>query len=282
VTFSVVIPAYNAAPFIARALASALAEDPLEVVVVDDCSTDDTRAAVTAYADPRIRLLSTETNSGPAGARNVGLAAARGDWIAVLDADDAFLPGRLARLEALTEGADIVADNLSLFDKGADKVLGSGVRTIEGVITISASFFVEKARGNGEDIDFGLLKPAFRRAFLEAHALRYPPGRRHAEDFDFCLACLVAGAVWRFTPEPGYIYTERWGTQSGAFSGQSQTKVDYFDVARATRALARLPEVRAHAGLAELLESRARAMRGLGVARLRRRVVRKLKMLAGR
>jgi glycosyltransferase involved in cell wall biosynthesis len=108
---SVVIPSYNAARWLAASLESIFAQTmpPGEVVVVDDGSTDDTPAVLAAYGD-RVRVV-RGTHGGLAAARNLGLAVARGDWIAFHDADDIALPDRLARLLAHAEqvpGADAV------------------------------------------------------------------------------------------------------------------------------------------------------------------------------
>jgi glycosyltransferase involved in cell wall biosynthesis len=96
-TISVVIPAYNAAPYVSRAIESALAQTypPLEVIVVDDGSSDDTAEVVAAY-EPRVRLL-RQDNGGPAAARNHGVRESVGEWIALLDADDSWLPKKLER-----------------------------------------------------------------------------------------------------------------------------------------------------------------------------------------
>ena len=96
-TVSVVIPAFNAAGAIAAALSSVAAQTrpPAEVVVVDDASTDNT-ADVARSGSSNHRIIQSPCNLGPAAARNRGVAEARGEWIAFLDADDAWLPGRLA------------------------------------------------------------------------------------------------------------------------------------------------------------------------------------------
>jgi glycosyltransferase involved in cell wall biosynthesis len=91
--FSVVVPAYNAGATIHSAVGSALAQtqSDLEVVVVDDGSTDDTAEIVGQLSDPRVRLIS-QPNGGLAGARNAGIAAAHGTYVALLDSDDLLLP----------------------------------------------------------------------------------------------------------------------------------------------------------------------------------------------
>jgi glycosyltransferase involved in cell wall biosynthesis len=85
---SVVIPAYNAAKFIAMAIDSALAQSykPSEIIVVDDGSQDNTRSIVEQYEN-KVRYFH-QTNAGPAAARNMGVREARGEWIAFLDSDD--------------------------------------------------------------------------------------------------------------------------------------------------------------------------------------------------
>jgi glycosyltransferase involved in cell wall biosynthesis len=93
---SALVAAYNAEPFIEQALRSALDQDwpALEVIVVDDGSTDGTAAVVEAIGDPRIRLI-RQANQGACGAVNTALAAARGELLALLDADDVWPAGKL-------------------------------------------------------------------------------------------------------------------------------------------------------------------------------------------
>ncbi len=112
---SVVIPSYNAGRWLAASLDSILAQTrpPGEIVVVDDGSTDDTAALLATYRD-RVRVV-RGTHAGLAAARNLGLAVARGDWIAFHDADDVALPDRLACLQAVVDGIG-----------GADAVFADG------------------------------------------------------------------------------------------------------------------------------------------------------------
>ncbi|MBK1727351.1 hypothetical protein CKO13_10045 [Halorhodospira neutriphila] len=94
---SVVIPAFNCAEYIAEALESVLQQRPrpLEVIVVDDGSTDDTAAVVHAFGQPVRYLRLPGSGNGAGAARNAGLRASRGEYIAFLDADDVWLPGKL-------------------------------------------------------------------------------------------------------------------------------------------------------------------------------------------
>jgi glycosyltransferase involved in cell wall biosynthesis len=106
---SVVIPAYNRAGVVGRAVDSALAQtlEDVEVIVVDDGSSDDTEAVLGAYDDTRLRIISHEKNRGRSAARNTGLDAAAGEYVAFLDSDDRWLPGKLERqVAALRERDD--------------------------------------------------------------------------------------------------------------------------------------------------------------------------------
>ncbi|HEX7240932.1 MAG TPA: glycosyltransferase family A protein, partial [Longimicrobiaceae bacterium] len=112
---SVVMPCYNAAPFVAEAMESVLAQAyaPLELVVVDDASTDGSREAVSAVAErhpDRVRTLWMERNRGGCHARNRGGEAARGGFLMFLDADDAIRPDTVAALvEAVRDRPDGIA-----------------------------------------------------------------------------------------------------------------------------------------------------------------------------
>src|SRR5262245_2837185 len=114
---SFIVAAYNVAPYIEAAVASALVQTgvSVEVIVVDDASSDETasKAAAMAMNDPRVRLIRRETRGGPSAARNAAMDAAAGSWLAILDADDLITPERTTRLLELATAtaADIVADN---------------------------------------------------------------------------------------------------------------------------------------------------------------------------
>lgn len=95
---SVVIPAFNRSSLITGAIKSVLRQTwtNLELIIVDDCSTDDTVAVIRAIDDPRIRVIEMAENSGPSAARNRGIEHAKGTWVAFQDSDDEWLPDKLA------------------------------------------------------------------------------------------------------------------------------------------------------------------------------------------
>jgi glycosyltransferase involved in cell wall biosynthesis len=98
-TVSVVVPTRNRVALLSRTLRSALAQESIavEVVVVDDGSTDDTPTMLAGLGDPRLRWVRSEGPRGVSAARNRGIAEARGDWIALLDDDDIWAPQKLVR-----------------------------------------------------------------------------------------------------------------------------------------------------------------------------------------
>ena len=102
---SVVVTAYNSADTIGRAIGSVIVQtvDDLEIVVVDDASTDETASVVEALENPKIRLVRNAVNRGIGGAKNVGVLSTRGRYVAFLDSDDEWLPNKLCeQLSAIT------------------------------------------------------------------------------------------------------------------------------------------------------------------------------------
>jgi glycosyltransferase involved in cell wall biosynthesis len=125
---SVVIPTRNRLPLLETALRGALRQQDvdLEVVVVDDGSTDETASCLAARRDPRLRLLRHASARGVAAARNTGIAHARGEWIAFLDDDDVWSPRKLkTQLGAAAGAASFVYAAAVLLDED-----GSVVETV--------------------------------------------------------------------------------------------------------------------------------------------------------
>jgi succinoglycan biosynthesis protein ExoO len=213
--FSVIIPAYNVSGIIERAIRSAATQTlpPLEILVIDDCSTDNTVEVVKALARdiPSIRLLLTPANGGASAARNVGLRAAKADWIALLDADDAWRPGRLERLSevASATSADFVADNLVMWDAVTDtQVKPSYYDLPEGQRQITlVDMFEADDNFNFSKTSFALMKPIYRREFIIKSNIQYNQEMRVGEDFNFYVESLFNGAKVILINEAYYIYS---------------------------------------------------------------------------
>jgi succinoglycan biosynthesis protein ExoO len=222
---SVIIAAYNVADFIDRAIASVQAQTygNWEVIVVDDASTDRTSEVVDRLGqhDARIRLVRREANGGPAAARNSGLDAATGEWIAVLDADDAWRPERLETMlsAAAVNDAEFVADNHIFYDAELQREVGVAHQLPQAIkqLTTEDLFMVEKAMRYGE------MKPLIRRRSITECGLRYDPALRFGEDFKFYAELLINGVRAILIAEPLYVYTTPIGFVSNKKSAGTRT-----------------------------------------------------------
>lgn len=220
-TATIVIPCYNAVAYLDDAIRSALAQTlrDIEVIAVDDHSTDGTldRLRWWAAQDPRVTVLQTPANGGPAVACNTAYARASGRWVTVLDSDDLFLPERVERLAAFGEarGADMVADNLleRCFETGRDigPHFPEAEMRHEGWITLA-----EMLRRDMPDLPgksrLGFVQPMIRRDLLETHGLRFPTQIRAGEDFVHYFECVAHGARFALVPEAWYVYRIRAGS----------------------------------------------------------------------
>ncbi|BEV11569.1 glycosyltransferase [Asticcacaulis sp. DW145] len=212
-TVSVIIAAYNAEKTIAAAVTSALRDDAVsEVFVVDDASTDRTIEILRSMDTDsgRLKIIGLSSNAGPSNARNVALSEATGDWIAVLDADDYFLPGRLTALLSEAEDADLLADDLILEGisaKGAtsERLIGIGPNDR---LAISLEDFVRAnlPSKNQNRRELGYLKPLMRTDFLKTHNLAYDVAVRLGEDYLLYTKALVYGAKFHLVEAKGYVY----------------------------------------------------------------------------
>jgi succinoglycan biosynthesis protein ExoO len=241
---SVIIPAYKAAAFLERAVSSVLAQTmpPLEIIIVDDASPDDTLAAANrlAQASPPIRVLSMPINGGPSKARNAAIDAAAGEWVAVLDADDAWKPGRIAALTALgaEQAADYVADNQILYDAGSSQEVRLGFRPRWATQALTAEGLFLNDLNEVSEFGYGILKPFVRRSFLLAHGVRYEENDRYGEDFRYSADILLEGGKGVLTSEAYYVYTTRRGELSGKMSTLSQSMPRFDLLIAASDALA--------------------------------------------
>jgi len=239
---SVVIPARNAAAFISGAINSALAQtlSDLEVVVVDDGSADATAAIVQGFmgADARVRLIRHGSPRGVSAARNTGLRAATGAWIALLDADDAFTPIRLERLvaEAERRGLDGLADNLQMVDYATSASLGPAFpddwMTTDAPLTLD-TLLDRDTPGNHDFRPLGLIKPILRRDRLQNLGVAYAEDIAFAEDFLFYAQLITSGFRLGLTKAALYIYAVRPNSASNRSTlHQGRDAADYLEVNR--------------------------------------------------
>lgn len=213
---TVIIAAWNAAETLDRAVKSCLAQKQVvvEVIIVDDASTDNTHdmAKSLAAEDSRVRVLRLPENGGPAAARNAGMQAATGTWLAVLDADDTMVDVRLNKLIAYgeSEQADAIYDNLAILNFGGDGIAhGTYLDPAEfgDKACWDMAFFVGNNQAQPGRPSLGYLKPVFRKSFAAEHAILYQPNLRNGEDFHLMLEMLRCGAKLCYYPEALYRYT---------------------------------------------------------------------------
>ena len=211
-TVSVVMAAYNGAALIGETLASLSVQTfgDLEVLVVDDRSTDDTREVVRAWPDPRVRLIELEQNGGPVRARNRGVAEARGRYIAGLDQDDLCLPTRFAAQVAWLDANPSMA------------LLGTQVEWLQGGHVAPSRYPVHTTPALLAFLT-GLENPlAWSSVMVRAEAARAldpftRPELLYAEDFDLYHRIRKHGGIARLD-EPLLLYRRHEGGASQRFT----------------------------------------------------------------
>jgi succinoglycan biosynthesis protein ExoO len=209
---SVVMANFNGARHLAAAVRSVLDQSlsQLELIVVDDASTDDSLAVIgeAANGDPRVIVLVQPHNGGPGAARNRALEQARGRWVAIADSDDELDPHRLACLvrRAERDGAQVVVDNMEVFsDAGAfapHPFLPPAAFAAPRWIGLADFIAAGVMYGSGPDL--GFLKPVISAKALAG--LRYDESLRIGEDYDLIVRLLAAGGRMRFEPQALYRY----------------------------------------------------------------------------
>lgn len=197
--FSVIIPVYNRSSVLNRALLSVLAQScqDFEIVIVDDGSTDDPAQVVAQLADPRMQFI-WQPNKGGGAARNAGIDACRGRYIAPLDSDDEFLPNHLERMKQLLDGAEnTVGYARVLVDRGNGRSLlkpPRGLRTGEHMAT-----HLLCDRGFVPTITICVEAALAKR-------VRYAEGLRFGEDTDFAIRLFLEGCQFVMLEEPGAVW----------------------------------------------------------------------------
>lgn len=203
---SIITPVFNRAHLIADTVATVQAQTctDFEMIIVDDCSTDDIEAVVEDIAreDQRIRLVRRETNGGPSGARNTGVMDARGDYIAFLDSDDLWLP---KKLEAQLLAASESDDSSNVFCVTQTRVVHGGGRADE----IQPSRGVEAGERWANFLyvanQFAQCSSYFLSVEL-AKKISFDESLRQYEDHLYFLAAGGEGAIYTLVNEPLVVW----------------------------------------------------------------------------
>jgi len=231
---SIIMAVYNGLPFVREAVASILAQtlSDFEFIIINDASTDATRAAIEAFNDPRIRLVNLEQNQGQTAALNWGLRLATAPFLARQDADDRSKPDRLA-----TQVAFLAAnpDHL-MVGTATDLIDHRGV--VSSVSEHPTSDAAVRATFAGGNNCFFHGSVMFRREVLEK-AGSYREGFRNSQDYDYWLRIAEHGKITNLPAPALYQYRLHEG---------QMTFTSYFRMKAEWKACERLAAVRAQKG----------------------------------
>jgi len=208
---SIIVPVFNVGSYLREGLESLLAQDfahPFEVILIDDCSTDDSlsicREFVSNHAN-RFKLIESRINGGVSVARNTGLDNARGDYFMFVDPDDVLPVGALQSLygAATRHDPDIVKGNNSIFDESGEKNARYNVSSeslVKGDAVLTTLYAHSRVRGH----PWGKL---FKRSRL-GH-FRFPIGVRMAQDLYYCANVFSAAESLLLIDRAVYRYRNR-------------------------------------------------------------------------
>ncbi|MCC5838574.1 MAG: glycosyltransferase family 2 protein [Opitutales bacterium] len=213
---SICIPAYKAARFLPKTLASVREQlfTDWELILVEDGSDDGTRGIIETFATSvrqTVRYLRHEQNRGLTATRNTGISAARSDWIAILDADDVWTPEHLSACAeaAQASDADVVHGGSQLFDSDTGRDLETRVPDDAALATVPLSVFTQQY----------IIQPSsivMKRALWEQVG-GFDTTFQHVEDLEMWLRCLRAGAAIHYSGK----VTCRYRKHASAMSGES-------------------------------------------------------------
>lgn len=221
--FSVVIPLYNRADIVGDTIRSVQAQDwqDLEIVVIDDGSRDDPAPVIAAIGDPRVRYI-RQDNAGGGAARNRGIEESRGRYIAFLDSDDLFLPGKLSIMaEALRydDGRTVLYSRMKV-DRGVDRYWirpDRGIRDGEdvGEYLFCANQFMQTST---------MVVPA-----ALARQVLFDPALKKGQDLDFCVRLQGAGARFRMIDQALTVWLDASEAGRTSYVRGYETSLDWLD-----------------------------------------------------
>ena len=209
---SVIIPTYNTERYIGKCIQSVLNQtyQDFEIILVDDCSTDNSLGIVRQFRDSRIKVYKNNINRGPSFSRNRAIEVARGEFIAILDSDDWWETNRLEIMMKFIweNNADIIFDNL-LYIQDGEQVPYTTYSQFKGLtihkdLKITPESFVE--------MDLGILKAVIRKKIITDHSIRYDDSIKYGEDFIFYLEVITKTSRAWLLKEGYYYYRSREGS----------------------------------------------------------------------
>ncbi|GLV27636.1 hypothetical protein TomTYG75_01630 [Sphingobium sp. TomTYG75] len=221
--FSVVIPLYNRADIVGDTIRSVRAQDwqDFEIVVIDDGSRDNPAPVIEAIGDPRVRYI-RQDNAGGGAARNHGIKAARGRYIAFLDSDDLFLPGKLSIMaQALKDddGRTVLYSRMKV-DRGVDRYWIRPDRAIRdgedvGEYLFCANQFMQTST---------MVVPS-----EMARKVLFDPALKKGQDLDFCVRLQGAGARFKMIDEPLTVWLDATEDGRTSYVRGYETSLDWLD-----------------------------------------------------
>jgi glycosyltransferase involved in cell wall biosynthesis len=240
---SVIIPSFNRAGLLPRTIPAYLQPETAELLLVDDCSTDDTEraAAELAARDPRIRYIRSERNLKQTHAKNLGIAAARFSLVYFGDDDSVLLPGSLSRLVATMDelGADVVGARALYMESAEDEAdfdaFSERQPELRGDLVAPLSLRTHFECRAGGPIEAAFVHAAFLTRRELAARLLFDEGYRgncYREETDFLIRAKASGARIFFEPRAAQVNLPRSSSGGGAHGGASASfvrkKLRYF------------------------------------------------------
>lgn len=221
--FSVVIPLYNRAAIVGDTIRSVQAQDwqDFEIVVIDDGSKDNPAPIIEGFGDPRVRYI-RQDNAGGGAARNRGINEARGRYIAFLDSDDLFLPGKLSTMAKALSGDDgrTVLYSRMKVDRGVDRYWirpDRGIRDGEdvGEYLFCANQFMQTST---------MIVPT-----ALARQVLFDPALKKGQDLDFCVRLQGSGARFRMIERPLTVWLDASEAGRTSYVRGYETSLDWLD-----------------------------------------------------
>ena len=199
--FSVIIPVYNRAELLKRTIASVLRQElaDFEILVIDDGSSDDIKSVVDGFSDARIRYH-RQINRGASAARNAGIDLARGDYVAFLDSDDAYLPHHLATMLSLLQSAPgAVAYCPIVATRGKNGNFIKPPRAIAHGENMAAYLMCDRGFVQTSGVCMS------RRIAAD---VRYRDDAKFGDDTDFAIRLQLAGCPFIMAEAPGVVWSD--------------------------------------------------------------------------